>query len=72
MSRSAPTRLSSECQNACQPWQNPRVGFAVGPKVIRLLDALLATGLYGRTRAVVARELMLRSLREAVAPRRPR
>lgn len=41
-----------------------RVSFVLSPQALAALDHLAATGLHGRGRSGVARELLLRALRD--------
>lgn len=41
-----------------------RIDLTIAPAVSKMIDQLLATGLFGRTRAAVAQELLYRSLRD--------
>lgn len=43
--------------------RQPRISFAISSQVSRYLDQLLAVGLYGRSRAGVARELLYSAVR---------
>ena len=44
--------------------QGVKLTISVAPKVARMLDELLATGLFGLTRAGVAQRLLYRSLQD--------
>jgi hypothetical protein len=54
------------------PYSQPRLSLSVSPQAFAMLNGMKRSGMWGRNRAAVARELIYKGLRELIVVERQR